>query len=148
MSWLNNFSYEEGKPVFECAEGINLMCIKKVEETTTKNGERMLVVTCNVKNSNGEQLKHYLVEGQYFDKSLSRLMDCFGIKYTETNPQNWVNHVGSAQFDHYKYNPQTKKKEIVADMQCHLLKKEGFEQPEITPETPAQPPMNDEEIPF
>lgn len=148
MSWLNNFSYEESRPVFDCDEGVNLMCIKKVEETTSKNGERMLVVTCNVKKSNGEQLKHYLVEGQYFDKSLSRLMDCFGIKYTDRDPQNWVGKVGAAQFDHYKYNSQTKKKEIVADIQCHLLKKEGFEQPEITPETPAQQPINDEAIPF
>lgn len=148
MSWLNNFSYEESRPVFDCDEGVNLMCIKKVEETTSKNGERMLVVTCNVKKSNGEQLKHYLVEGQYFDKSLSRLMDCFGIKYTDRDPQSWVGKVGAALFDHYKYNSQTKKKEIVADIQCHLLKKEGFAQPEITPETPVQQPINDEEIPF
>ncbi len=148
MSWLNNFSYEESKPVFECAEGVNLMCIKRVEETTSRNGERMLVIHCNVKNSNGEQFKHYLVEGQYFDKTLSRLMDCFGIKYTDRNPQDWVGKVGSAQFDHIKFNSQTKKNETVADIQCHLKKKEGFSQPEITPETPAQTPLDEEEIPF
>lgn len=148
MSWLNNFSYEESKPVFDCTEGVNQMCIKKVEEKTTRNGERMLVVTCNVRNSNGEQLNHYLVEGQYFDKSLSRLMDCFGIPFTKRNPQEWVNSIGSARFDHYKYNPQTKKNETVADIQCHMLKKEGFSQPEITPETPAAQPIDDAEIPF
>lgn len=150
MSYLNNFVYEEAKPLFDCQEGENAMCIKSVTEATTQQGVRMLVIACNVKNSNGEQFKHFLVEGQYFDKALSRFMDCFGIQATELNPQSWVNRIGKAKFNHWKYDSQLKKNVQVAEIQCHLLKKEGFSQPAITPATPATPAEGPfpEDIPF
>lgn len=128
MSWLNDFKYVEAQNLFECAEGEHDMCIRKIDEGSSKNGAPMLTIHCAVKESNGELWKLYLVAGDYFDKSLSRFLDCFGIPISQASNLNaWINKVGKGKFDHFKFDSQLKKTVTVQELQCHLIAKKGFE---------------------
>lgn len=138
MSFFNNFVYEPETPHFQCDEGENRMRIEGVERGRSSGGAEMLTVYVHVEHSNNELFKIFLVEGPYFNKSFSRFLDCFGITVYETqNFSAWKGKEGLAKFDHYKYNAQTKKTEQVAELQYHLIRKQGFEQP--TQEQAQQP---------
>lgn len=165
MSFYNSFIYQPQEPVFMCDVGVHDLCIKSVTQETSKNGAAMLVFACNVRSSAGKifpgQHKIYLVEGPYYDKTYSRFLDCFGIPYTKAgDPFKFVNALGKAKFDFFKYNSETKKTETVEDLQCHLIPKMDFVQPSVpaaavpaTPETYTPPPSPadgtfKEDIPF
>ena len=152
MSYINSFSYQSAAPQFTCEEGIHDMCIKSVTEETSKNGASMLVFACNVRSASGKvfsgQYLIYVVEGAYFDKSYSRLLDCFGIPWTNPSPENFINALGKARFDYFKYNPETKKSEKTGEIQCHLLPKEGFTQPPVEQIPQEETAPFTEKVPF
>ena len=152
MSYLNSFTYQSAAPRFICDEGIHDLCIKGVKEEYSKNGAAMLCISCNVRSAEGKvfpgQYRIYLVEGPYFDNAYSRFLDCFGISWTNARPENFVNSIGKAKFDYFKYNSETKKSEKTGESQCHLLPKEGFVQPACEIASSAHDAPFTEKVPF
>lgn len=72
--------------------------ITEVEETESKNGNPMIVVT--VKPSGASfTVKNYIVKGQYFNDNMSRFFDAFPeIKQGNFHFIEWVGCEGAAEF--------------------------------------------------
>ncbi len=93
MSW-NNYKYEEPKRV---EPGDYRVEIIKAEETVSKSGNKMIVVTLR---PNGTKLlvRDYIVDGDYFDQKASRLFDAFPeIGDGNFNLVTWGGAVGAAR---------------------------------------------------
>ena len=72
--------------------GDNHACISKVEETTSKNGDPMLVITFS--SEDGATIRYRIMEGEWKLSRLKQLYTAFGISMGETNIQRWIGKWG------------------------------------------------------
>lgn len=158
MSYFNSFTYIPENEMYEVAEGEYRIMITKVEAGKTKQGYDMVVAYCKIDSPtwNGVEMKQFIIEGEYFDKTLSTIKDCFGLSDAEAiNPNLWFRKIGKARFDHWKYDSTQKKNIQVQELQCHLLrnwrKKEQPAQNQAAaqpqPTIPQQPQPQQPQIP-
>lgn len=70
--------------------------ITAVEETESKAGNPMIVVTVRPNGSN-IKIKHYIVKNQYFNRNMTDLFDSFNIDEGDFNFPTWVGAVGAAK---------------------------------------------------
>lgn len=135
MSFINDYQYEQSAVGFSCEEGEQLMRVVSAEIQQTKTGKQMLVVSFAVSNSNGAAYKENFVEGDFFNKSVSRFFDAFNIKPGNWNFNEWKGKNGRGFFQ--------KKEEQYQDAtgnwkNTSRIKLSYFIQPEKT--APAQRP--------
>ncbi len=79
------------------AAGDYRVAIVDVQETTSKSGKRMIVVTVQPNGSN-IKIQHYIVEGDYFNRNMTSLFDAFPqIAEGDFNFLGWVGCVGAAR---------------------------------------------------
>lgn len=72
------------------------MEITAVEETESKAGNPMIVVTVRPNGSN-INIKHYIVKNQYFNRNMTDFFDSFNIDEGDFNFPTWVGAVGAAK---------------------------------------------------
>lgn len=96
--FINDYQYEQGSTSFSCEEGEQFLRVEGAEITRSKTGKQMLVVAFSVSNSNGVFYKENFVEGDFFNKSMSRFFDAFQIKPGNFNLQQWKGKQGRAMF--------------------------------------------------
>lgn len=70
--------------------------ITAVEETESKAGNPMIVVTVRPNGSN-INIKHYIVKNQYFNRNMTDFFDSFNIDEGDFNFPTWVGAVGAAK---------------------------------------------------
>lgn len=70
--------------------------ITAVEETESKAGNPMIVVTVRPNGSN-IAIKHYIVKNQYFNRNMTDFFDSFNIDEGDFNFPTWVGAVGAAK---------------------------------------------------
>lgn len=70
--------------------------ITAVEETESKAGNPMIVVTVKPNGSN-ITIKHYIVKNQYFNRNMTDFFDSFNIDEGDFNFPTWVGAVGAAK---------------------------------------------------
>ena len=92
MSFFDGYKREERSRL---APGDYRVAITDVEETTSRNGKPMLVVTVQP-NGSEIHIKHYLVKNEYFNRNLTELLDSFGLG-ENFDTLTWVGAVGAAR---------------------------------------------------
>jgi hypothetical protein len=81
--------------------------IIKIEEKTSQKGNNMLVVHLSVPGASFT-MKHFLVEGEYFNGNMTKFFDCFGIRRGDFNFVQWVDKVGKAHLEKGEANAEGK----------------------------------------
>lgn len=92
MSFFDGYRREERARL---APGDYRVAITGVEETTSRSGNPMLVVTVQP-NGSEIHIKHYLVRNEYFNRNLTELLDSFGLG-ENFDTLTWVGAVGAAK---------------------------------------------------
>lgn len=92
MSFFDGYKREERSRL---VPGDYRVAITEVEETTSRNGNPMLVVTVQP-NGSEIHIKHYLVKNEYFNRNLTDLLDSFGLG-ENFDILTWVGAVGAAK---------------------------------------------------
>ena len=72
------------------------VAITEVEETVSRSGNPMLVVTVRPSGST-IRIKHYIVKNEYFNRNLTALKDSFGIDDEDNQILGWVGATGAAK---------------------------------------------------
>lgn len=72
------------------------VAITEVEETVSRSGNPMLVVTVRPSGST-IRIKHYIVKNEYFNRNLTALKDSFGIDDEDNEILGWVGAAGAAK---------------------------------------------------
>lgn len=107
IQWqFNSNDYEENSfaplPV-----GDHRVRIANAEETKSKNGNDMVVLTLDV-SGHSSSLWYYLVfmpdNPQMTNNKLGQIFNSFGITPNDMNTKNWIGKVGGARVKHEKYN--------------------------------------------
>lgn len=93
MSNWNDYKREES-PRLEA--GDYRVEIVYVEETTSKAGNPMLVITVKPNESN-IKIKHYIVKNDYFNRNMTEFFDSFNIDEGDFNFLEWIGAVGAAK---------------------------------------------------
>ena len=93
MSTWDDWSREEA-PRLE--PGDYRVEITAVEETESKAGNPMIVVTVRPNGSN-INIKHYIVKNQYFNRNMTDFFDSFNIDEGDFNFPTWVGAIGAAK---------------------------------------------------
>ena len=92
MSFFDGYKREERSRL---VPGDYRVAITDVEEPTSRNGNRMLVVTVQP-NGSEIHIKHYLVKNEYFNRNLTELLDSFALG-ENFDTLTWVGAVGAAR---------------------------------------------------
>lgn len=92
MSFFDGYKREERSRL---TPGDYRVAITDVEETTSRNGIPMLVVTVQP-NGSEIHIKYYLVKNEYFNRNLTDLLDSFGLG-ENFDTLTWVGAVGAAR---------------------------------------------------
>ena len=92
MSFFDGYRREERARL---TPGDYRVAITEVEETTSRNGNPMLVVTVQP-NGSEIHIKHYLVKNEYFNRNLTDLLDSFGLG-ENFDTLTWIGAVGAAK---------------------------------------------------
>lgn len=93
MSTWDDWSREEA---LRLEPGDYRVEITAVEETESKAGNPMIVVTVRPNGSN-INIKHYIVKNQYFNRNMTDFFDSFNIDEGDFNFPTWVGAVGAAK---------------------------------------------------
>lgn len=92
MSFFDGYRREERARL---TPGDYRVAITNVEETVSRSGNPMLVVTVQP-NGSEIHIKHYLVKNEYFNRNLTDLLDSFGLG-ENFDILTWVGAVGAAK---------------------------------------------------
>lgn len=92
MSFFDGYKREERSRL---VPGDYRVAITEVEETVSRSGNPMLVVTVQP-NGSEIHIKHYLVKNEYFNRNLTDLLDSFGLG-ENFDTLTWVGAVGAAK---------------------------------------------------
>lgn len=92
MSFFDGYKREKRSRL---TPGDYRVAITDVEETTSRNGNPMLVVTVQP-NGSEIHINHYLVKNEYFNRNLTDLLDSFGLG-ENFDTLTWVGAVGAAK---------------------------------------------------
>lgn len=87
------------KTGFDVADGDHRVWIVSVKDEISKQGKAMVHIQYRVEGAS-ELYDDFLVEGEYFNKSASRVFDVFRITHGDWNYQHWINRVAYAHFEH------------------------------------------------
>lgn len=101
MGFKDTYQYEEYSQFFDCPDGDLPVKILSAKETTAKSGSRMLEVNLLVDGAaNSTPYVERYVEGEYFNRNMSRFFDAFGIPRGDFNYPAWVNKRAVGHFEH------------------------------------------------
>ena len=92
MSFFDGYKREERARL---TPGDYRVAITNVEETVSRGGNPMLVVTVQP-NGSEIHIKHYLLNNEYFNRNLTDLLDSFGLG-ENFDTLTWVGAVGAAK---------------------------------------------------
>ena len=92
MSFFDGYRREERSRL---TPGDYRVAITEVEETVSRSGNPMLVVTVQP-NGSEIHIKHYLVKNEHFNRNLTELLDSFGLG-ENFDTLTWVGAVGAAR---------------------------------------------------
>lgn len=98
--WKNDYQYEAYSKSFDVGDGDHRVQILAAKDVTSKTGKNMIEVRYKVENSNGVDFVDRIIEGEYFNKNMSRFFDVFGILKGDFNYQHWIGKVAVAHFEH------------------------------------------------
>jgi hypothetical protein len=71
--------------------------IIELEERTSQAGNRMIAI--KLETGSGDRLFYNIVKNEWFNKNMTRFMDCFGIPTNVLNPQLWLHRRGRVYVD-------------------------------------------------
>ena len=113
--------------------GDNEAYVKQAYETTSESGNPMLVIVFG--DSNGAEIKHFIVDGEYKMQKLKQFYQAFGIPMGNFNLEDWRGKTGIVVCKQGKpYNGKT------YNQVSYLRPKNGESKP-------AHPPINSGTLP-
>lgn len=155
MSW-DNYTYQ--KPTYEENHPGNYRCvILNAEQTTSKKGNRMLVISVRPSGTKAT-VKNYIVDNDYFDANFSQFLDAFPALKNNPSPDNcfaWRGAMGAIKlavnengyFDP-KYFIAADKAENLPEFVWKARDDESQEMPVLQEFTELADEEDDGEIPF
>ena len=93
---MNNWSDYQREERARLVPGDYRVEIVGVEDTTSKSGNPMLVVSIRPNGSN-ITIKHYIVKNDYFNRNMTEFFDSFNIEDGDFALPTWVGAVGAAK---------------------------------------------------
>ena len=93
---MNNWSDYQREERARLAPGDYRVEIVGVEDTTSKSGNPMLVISIRPNGSN-ITIKHYIVKNDYFNRNMTEFFDSFNIDDGDFALPTWVGAVGAAK---------------------------------------------------
>lgn len=93
MSTWTDYKREESNRL---EAGDYRVSIVEVEETTSKAGNPMLVVTVQP-NGSTIKIKNYIVKNEYFNRNMTQFFDSFNITEGDFNLMTWPGAIGAAR---------------------------------------------------
>ena len=113
ISWNFNADDYKENDFAPIPVGDHRVRIANVEESKSKNGNDMLVLTLDVSGYSGS-LWFYLVfmpnNPQITNQRLGQIFDSFGIQPGNMNFSSWIGKVGGARVKHEQYNGENSAK--------------------------------------
>ena len=103
MSFINDYTPEEYKVVFNCSDGKHEMVIRGARTAKSSTGKQMLEVGFGVKEGSNLITASYVerfVEGEYFNQNITRFFDAFKIQRGNFDFKTWVGKMGAGEFVH------------------------------------------------
>lgn len=85
---------------FDVEDGIHDMKVMGAIIKTSKNGKQMIEITYQVRDCPAIPYVENIVEGEYFNRNMTRFFDAFGIPQGTFNFQNWIYKYGKGCFEH------------------------------------------------
>ncbi len=98
MALMERFQYVEAKS-FDVEDGTHDVVIMDAVEKFAKSGKEMVCITLRVADSNFVPYIHNIVDGEYFDRTMSIFCDCFGLGKTP-KLSDFKGKKGRATFEH------------------------------------------------
>ena len=98
--WKNDWQYEPYGKKFEVADGDHRVAILSAKDVMSKTGKNMIEITYKAEDSNGLPFIDRIVEGEYFNSNMSRILDVFKITRGDWNYNSWRNKIAYAHFEH------------------------------------------------
>jgi hypothetical protein len=102
MAFISDYQYEQYSQVFDCADGDHRVQIKRVEVKKAKSGSNMLEVQFAVEGGNGIPYYERYVEGEFFNKNMSRFFDAFRLQPNNFQFDSWMGRIAHGFFSHEK----------------------------------------------
>jgi hypothetical protein len=102
MAFIDDYQYEQYSQVFDCADGDHRVQIKKVEVKKAKSGSNMLEIQFAVEGGNGIPYYERYVEGEFFNKNMSRFFDAFKLQQNNFQFDSWMMKIATGHFVHEK----------------------------------------------
>lgn len=97
--FINDYTPEEYAKVFDVSDGTHAMRIDGVRVCNAKSGKQMLEVYFAVEGAQTWYIERY-VEGEYFNKNMTRLFDAFQMPRGDFDFTHWKGRTGFGTFEH------------------------------------------------
>ena len=108
MSFKETYQYEDYGQFFDCPDGDLPVKILSAKETTAKSSSRMIEVNLLVTGAaNKTPYVERYVEGDFFNRNMSRFFDAFGIQRGNFDYPTWVNKNAVGHFEHKQESYQS-----------------------------------------
>lgn len=146
MAFINDYQPENYSVVFDCPDGDNEVMVAGARIAQAKaSGAQMLEIAFKVKGCPGFYYERY-VEGDYFNKNITKFFDALGINRGDFNFDGWKGKKGKAHFEHevQEYiNGYGEQKSINKAIMKYLivLAQDSAATTQPASRNPAQPPV-------
>lgn len=143
--WSSTYQPEERTRL---APGNYRLELVEVSTGVSQAGNNMLILTVR---PNGEsiKIKHYIVEGEYFNRNLTEFKDSFEIAYEDDNILTWPGAIGAGKLYEDKEGYLKVRYFITGERQDNLPPWQGPMPQRASIMDPVYlEPADDEELPF
>ena len=130
MSYLYDYEPDDDYEYPQFEPGIHYVKIAVVKEKTSQKGNQMIEVELHSKE--GARVFYNIVEGQWFNKNLTRFLDCFKIPRNNLNLARWEGSYGHIEVG---LGTQRENGKTYMEVKKLIVNKEG-NQPQRQPEQP------------
>lgn len=100
--FINDYKPEDytAGAFFDVSDGIHEIKVVEAKVKTSKTGKQMIEITYQCKSCPTVPYYDYYVEGENFNRNMTRFFDAFSIRPGDFNFQAWKGAKGAGQFAH------------------------------------------------
>ena len=119
--FINDYRQEDySKQYFDVEDGNHDIKVVSATIKTSKTGKQMIEVTYAVKECMQFPYIENYVEGEYFNKNMTRFFDAFGIQPGNFNFQQWIGKKAVGCFEHRMESYTAKDGSQKTLNKCHM----------------------------
>ncbi|MCQ2125123.1 MAG: hypothetical protein MJZ25_13160 [Fibrobacter sp.] len=122
MAFINNYQPEDYSVgnYFDVPDGIHDIKVVEAKVKQSNTGKQMIEITYQCKSCPTVPYYEYYVEGDYFNKNITRFFDAMSIRLGDFNFQAWIGHAGKGMFAHRDETYTDKMGAVKTINKCYL----------------------------